>query len=153
MNTEYKWLPCDPTQEMIDNAVEVFLNSQSDNIENINVVIKSVLKAAWKAAPTVDQEPVGEITLFDCSYIGELRNPNDDHIDGTPLYTHPVAPKWVKFDINNPTTYPPAGTHAFRYLVITTNGVQPIKIIAHWDGRNWFADQKYIEVSYWMPIP
>jgi hypothetical protein len=60
---------------------------------------------------------------------------------------------WTKFDINDPTTYPSAGTHAFMYLVVTTNGVQPIKIIAHWDGRNWFADQRYIEVSYWMQIP
>ena len=61
--------------------------------------------------------------------------------------------KWVKFDINNPSTYPQAGCHAFRYLVITTNGVQRIIIIAHWDGLEWFANQRNIEVYHWQPLP
>ena len=60
---------------------------------------------------------------------------------------------WVKFDINNPTTYPRAGAHAFRYIVRTTNGVQKITTIAHWDGRNWFANQMNIDVTHWMLLP
>lgn len=61
--------------------------------------------------------------------------------------------KWVKFDINDPATYPQAGTHAFRYIVRTTNGVQKITIIAHWNGRYWFANQQDIDVTHWMPLP
>lgn len=61
--------------------------------------------------------------------------------------------KWVKFDVNNPATYPQAGAHAFRYIVRTTNGVQKITIIAHWNGRYWFANQQYIDVTHWQPLP
>lgn len=61
--------------------------------------------------------------------------------------------KWVEFDINNPATYPQAGTHAFRYIVRTTNGVQKITIIAHWNGRYWFANQQDIDVTHWQYLP
>jgi hypothetical protein len=64
-----------------------------------------------------------------------------------------IQAAWVKFDIDNPVTYPQVGAHAFRYLVRTTNVVKTIPIIAHWNGRNWFANQMNIDVTHWMPLP
>jgi hypothetical protein len=61
--------------------------------------------------------------------------------------------KWVRFDINDRTTYPEAGEYAFQYLVMTPHVVQPLCIIAHWDGRKWFANQRDIEVTHWQEFP
>ena len=54
----HKWLPEQPTQEMINNAVEAFYDMQEVGIGNLNDDIEAALKAAWEVAPEVEQEPV-----------------------------------------------------------------------------------------------
>jgi hypothetical protein len=89
------------------------------------------------------------------SWFGEpVTEPYDEHVDNMRFAIQAaIQAAWVEFDIDNPATYPRAGAHAFRYIVRTTNGVQKITTIAHWDGRNWFANQMNIDVTHWMPLP
>ena len=83
---KYKWLPSEPTPAMLE--AEQFASSLAYESHEFQAI--EVYKAMWQAAPAVEQEPVGKIVLHDCSYIGELFNSNDNHVEGTPLYTHPL---------------------------------------------------------------
>jgi hypothetical protein len=122
----HKWLPDEPTNEMVNAAYHTWKHVAHPNIMS---AIRAILKAAIQAAPEikpvqtleeleqeiyentqtfiphnvmqwmlkryinhppiVEQELVGKIVLHDCSYIGELFNSNDNHVEGTLLYTHP----------------------------------------------------------------
>jgi hypothetical protein len=81
----HKSLPNEPTEEMVNAAYHTWKHIAHPSIMS---AIRAILKAAIQAAPEVEQEPVGKIVLHDCSYIGELFNSNDNHVEGTLLYTH-----------------------------------------------------------------
>jgi hypothetical protein len=95
MTTQYKWLPEQPTREMLIAGVIAVRDSDSDNSEVSNetiVLAMEVLKIAyhamWIDAPSVGQEPVGEVyeQQHDGSYRAEMVI---DLPIGTKLYTHP----------------------------------------------------------------
>jgi hypothetical protein len=82
--TKFKWLPSEPTDEMVDAA----MSSLSLSMPEIQV--KQIYSLLWKTAPEVEQEPVG---LFGCRD-GEYRHilePDDagDYEELVELYTHP----------------------------------------------------------------
>jgi hypothetical protein len=98
MTTQYKWIPNVPTEEMKLVMANAFIASlqvaqkESYDLTDPDIcstILGFVFEQGWKAAPEVEQEPVGKIVLHDCSYIGELFNSNDIYVEGTPLYTHP----------------------------------------------------------------
>jgi hypothetical protein len=91
MTTQYKWLPSEPTQEMI--------NSLSSDLAK--GIFMATYPTAWKAAPEVEQEPVmyvekglicytsladdqSYLMSVDVSYLWNHRFP-----EGTKFYTHP----------------------------------------------------------------
>ena len=90
MKTQYKWLPSEPTDEMIEAAY---------NGEIEFATLKSVYSITWDAAPETEETPLfyrvvlkntkGVIHVQDCDFL-----PTDDDYDGevlsvTPLYAHP----------------------------------------------------------------
>ena len=57
MTTQYKWLPSEPTFEMVNAGVTARLYQENPN-KPINFV--EIFKAMWQAAPEVNQEPLSE---------------------------------------------------------------------------------------------
>jgi hypothetical protein len=84
MTTQYKWLPSEPTEEMMS----IFTPLESYR----NAVIKDGYKAMWQAVPEIKQEPIGEIE-YDYTNRGYVSYANlwDDLPVKTLLYTHPQA--------------------------------------------------------------
>ena len=93
MKTQYKWLPSEPTKEMIEAAY---------NGEIEFATLKSVYSITWDATPETDETPLfyrvvlknakGVIHIQDCDF-----QPTEDDYDGevlsvTPLYA-PSQPK------------------------------------------------------------
>jgi hypothetical protein len=89
MKTQYKWLPSEPTKEMIEAAY---------NGEIEFATLKSVYSITWDAAPETEETPLfyrvvlknakGVIHVQDCDF-----QPTEDDYDGevlsvTPLYAH-----------------------------------------------------------------
>jgi hypothetical protein len=74
-----------PVQTLEELEQEIYENTQAFIPRN---VMQWMLKRYINHPPIIEQEPVGKIVLHDCSYIGELFNSNDNHVEGTLLYTH-----------------------------------------------------------------
>jgi hypothetical protein len=87
--TAYKWLPEQPTDEMVDTA----MSSLPLSIPEVQV--KQIYSLLWKAAPAVEQEPVGYADAESITYLleggdsGILIVPEPTDTRDTPLYTHP----------------------------------------------------------------
>jgi hypothetical protein len=79
--TKHKWLPSEPTQEMLD--AERFASSLAYESHEVQAV--KVYKAMWQAAPEIEQEPV--ITKRDNGLT--LGVAYDSLPTGTRFYTHP----------------------------------------------------------------
>ncbi len=88
MATQYKWLPSEPTQSMLE--AEQFASSHT--YESAEVEAVEVYKAMWQAAPAIEQEPVAFIDMKNFPPIrfpdGQLRC-DIEHLDGLELYTNP----------------------------------------------------------------
>ena len=79
MTTQYKWLPEQPTDEMIQAAYT------GDVPHTYN---ESTYKVMWQATPVVEQEPAAIVRRYrDGTVVAEIRDKNMD--EGTELYTHP----------------------------------------------------------------
>lgn len=88
--TTHKWLPSEPTFEMVNAGVTAWLYQENPN-KPINFV--EIFKAMWEKAPEVEQEPAvylvghdGEFTYT--KYPKEIKNAYET----LPLYTHPQPP-------------------------------------------------------------
>ena len=75
--TQYKWLPSEPTDEML-----VTVES------NIKPAVISIYERMWKDAPEVEQEPVAVVRRYrDGTKAAEIYDRSME--EGTKLYTHP----------------------------------------------------------------
>jgi hypothetical protein len=82
MTTQYKLLPSEPTQTML-NAV---FNKAGKEVDKL--VFTAIWETMWKAAPAVEQEPVAISRRYRDSTLG-MEFMNLDLENGTKLYTHP----------------------------------------------------------------
>ena len=89
MTTQYKLMPSKPTQEILEIACRAYDENSIMEYAEPDAMIEA-LKASWKAAPAVEQEPVGEVisTYHGGSPLVELKNFKTLE-KGTKLYTHP----------------------------------------------------------------
>jgi hypothetical protein len=86
--TQYKWLPEQPTEEMMLTETELSYSRWSKY---------DIYRSMWKSAPEVEQEPVGYVythrlkelngTDKDCRFFKYEGNEISDYY--TKLYTHP----------------------------------------------------------------
>jgi hypothetical protein len=85
----HKWLPSEPTDEMVEAANYAFANVQ-DMGELDFEDMKKVICAAIQAAPAVEQEPVGLFGCRDDEY-RHILEPDDagDYEELVELYTNP----------------------------------------------------------------
>jgi hypothetical protein len=87
--TKFKWLPSEPTDEMVDAAMSSLPLSMAE------IQVKQVYSLLWKAAPEVEQDPVGYADAESVAYLleggdsGILIVPEPTDTRDTPLYTHP----------------------------------------------------------------
>lgn len=90
MTTQYKWLPSEPTDEMITSGMTI--DSVHFNIDIDRAMLIKVYKVMWQAASEIEQEPIGEIE-YDYTNRGYVSYANlwDDLPVKTLLYTHPQA--------------------------------------------------------------
>ena len=79
MTTQYKWLPEQPTDEMMIAETESSYSRWSKY---------DIYSSMWKSAPEVNQEPAAIVRRYrDGTVVAEIRDNNMD--EGTELYTHP----------------------------------------------------------------
>ena len=79
MTTQYKWLPEQPTDEMMIAETESSYSRWSKY---------DIYRSMWKSAPEVNQEPAAIVRRYrDGTVVAEIRDKNMD--EGTELYTHP----------------------------------------------------------------
>jgi hypothetical protein len=96
--TAYKWLPSEPTQEMVDTAMSSLPLSMPE------IQVKQVYSLLWKASPEVEQEPVGYADAESITYLleggdsGILIVPEPTDTRDTPLYTHPPKREPLSID-------------------------------------------------------
>jgi hypothetical protein len=90
MTTQYKWLPSEPTEEMITSGMTI--DSVHFNIDIDRAMLIKIYEVMWQAASVIEQEPVGEI---ECDYTDHgyesYASIWDDLPVKTLLYTHPQA--------------------------------------------------------------
>ena len=91
--TAYKWLPSEPTDEMLAAFFEVAGEYCIPAFTSDKVL--EAFAAYWQAAPKVEQEPVGYADAESITYLleggdsGILIVPEPTDTRDTPLYTHP----------------------------------------------------------------
>jgi hypothetical protein len=84
--TAYKWLPSEPTDEMLDAAMSSLPLSMPE------IQVKQIYSLLWKAAPEVEQDPVAIVRRYrDGTVVAEIRDKSME--EGVKLYTHP-QPSW-----------------------------------------------------------
>jgi hypothetical protein len=171
----YKLLPSEPTEQMIANTLAI--DSVHFNIDIDRAMLIKLYKAMWKAAPDIKQEPVRyEIRIrslpdgpfTDWSYCSKeiyesfKENPIKDtyEYEVRALYTHPqsnhnvMQPTWIKFDINDESTYPPlesgSGMHSIRVI---TNGGDICQFIH--TNKQWvyLLNYEIAPVTHWAKLP
>jgi len=82
--TTHKWLPSQPTNEMVNAANSINLAG-----EWVRPSLGDIYKAMWKSAPEVEQEPVA---FIDMKMFPPIRFPDRqlrcdvEHLDGHGLY-------------------------------------------------------------------
>jgi hypothetical protein len=110
----HKLLPSEPEPEMIKAASQI-LFSDADAIETMYV--RDSLIAAWKAAPAVDQEPVGywngKETVFFSHELAGYKQPSDCFI---PLYTN-TQPNQSEQSLDMVKREPLSDAEAYRLMV------------------------------------
>jgi hypothetical protein len=77
MTTQYKWLPSEPTEEMLFALYGMYKTLEERYL------------AAWEAAPVVNQEPYAYATLWDGGEWSVVQDIEQNAIKQVPLYTHP----------------------------------------------------------------
>jgi hypothetical protein len=91
--TTFKWLPEQPTDEMVDAAMSSLPLSMPE------IQVKQIYSLLWKASPEVEQDPVGYADAESITYLleggdsGILIVPVPTDTRDTPLYTHPPQRK------------------------------------------------------------
>jgi len=74
---------------------------------------------------------------------------NHNFQDGTKFYAREPEPKWIKFDINDKTTWPPDGEDV---LVAGEGSFRSIDEFSH-KSFNWYGFIHPHYCKYWQPVP
>jgi hypothetical protein len=86
--TQYKWLPSEPTDEMVNAAMSSLPLSMPE------VQVKQIYSLLWKAASEIGQEPLGYIRPDNVEdmFVGRVSMPlvlpKPDNFRTIPIYTH-----------------------------------------------------------------
>ena len=93
MTAKYKWLPEQPTDEMVNAIMDSWLLSMPEN------QLRQIYSVLWRTAPEVEQEPSfyrvklkdsnGVIHIQDCDFPPTAEDYDGEVLSVTPLYTHP----------------------------------------------------------------
>ena len=116
MTTQYKWLPEQPTEEMMIAETESSYSRWSKY---------DIYRSMWKAATEVEQEPVGYVythrlkelngTDKDCRFFKYEGNEISDYY--TKLYTHPHPNR------------EPLSDHEIKQLLKCDNGLDVVDLV------------------------
>lgn len=90
---KYKWLPSEPTDEMLEAVGS--LSTLLSNNNSRHEAYETIYKAMWQAAPEIEQEPVAFISKSCIKWLEEGKPSNcvlttKSRSSGVvPIYTHP----------------------------------------------------------------
>ena len=119
MTTQYKWLPEQPTDEMIQAAYT------GDVPHTYN---ESTYKVMWQATPVVEQEPAAIVRRYrDGTVVAEIRDKNMD--EGTELYTHPRKNR------------EPLSDHEIKQLLKRDDGLDVVDLVRAVEKAHGIGDQ------------
>ena len=122
MTTQYKWLPEQPTTEMVNRV----FNKLGKEVDKEFFIL--MWKMMWQSAAEVEQEPAAIVRRYrDGTVVAEIRDKNMD--EATELYTHPRKNR------------EPLSDHEIKQLLKRDDGLDVVDLVRAVEKAHGIGDQ------------